>query len=72
MLEHAGQARFWAYIGDVAHPHSVFDFTKSCTREGPAKFLANYQGYLQADAYGAYDGIYLDSRGQIQKVPYCT
>ena len=28
------------------------------TRAGPAAWLKDYQGYLQADAYGGYDGIY--------------
>ena len=37
-------------------------------REGPAKFLESYQGYLQADASSGYDGIYLDSGGAIQEV----
>ena len=67
-LGHARTARFWAYIGDAAHPYSVFDFTTSRKRDGPAKFLAGFEGYLQADAYGGYDGIYLDSGGKIVEV----
>jgi hypothetical protein len=46
----------WVYIsesGDV-----VFDFTNSHTRDGPASFLKDYRGYLQADAFSGYDGIY--------------
>ena len=27
-------------------------------RDGPANWLAGFTGYLQADAYGGYDGIY--------------
>ena len=27
-------------------------------RDGPAKWLAEYEGYLQADAYGGYDGVF--------------
>ena len=37
-------------------------FTPDRSRDGPAKFLANYRGYLQADAYSAYDGIYSDGK----------
>ncbi len=55
--------RFWAYLGDTLHPHSVFDFTESRSRDGPAKFLAGFTGYLQADAYGGYDGLYSCNNG---------
>jgi transposase len=54
----ARTCRFWAYLGDAAHPYSLFDFTESRSRDGPARFLEGFQGYLQADAYGGYDGIY--------------
>jgi transposase len=50
--------RFWAYVGDPDHPYSVYDFTTDRSRDGPAKFLSGFSGYLQADAYGGYDGIY--------------
>lgn len=52
-------ARLWAYLGDTAHPYNVFDFTVNRKRDGPQQFLANYQGYLQADAFSGYDGLYL-------------
>ena len=51
-------ARFWGYLGDANHPYAVYDFTVDRSRAGPETFLQNYQGYLQADAYGGYDGIY--------------
>jgi transposase len=60
--------RFWAYIGDADHPYSVYDFTMSRGRDGPAKFLKDYRGFLQADAYGGYDGIFLGSDGTIIEV----
>src|SRR6185312_13583300 len=62
------KARFWVYIGDAAHPYSVYDFTMSRKRDGPASFLAKFQGYLQADAYGGYDGIFTGSNGTIVEV----
>jgi transposase len=62
------KARFWAYIGDAEHPYTVYDFTMSRARDGPATFLADYEGFLQADAYGGYDGIFLGSDGQIIEV----
>jgi transposase len=66
LIGHARTARFWAYIGDHAHPYSVYDFTDSRQRDGPAKFLQDFTGYLQADAYGGYDGIY--SGGKVREV----
>src|SRR5579871_3204971 len=50
--------RIWTYIGDGHHPYIVYDYTPDRTRAGPQRFLANYKGYLQADAYGGYDGVY--------------
>jgi transposase len=52
-------ARLWVYLGDAAHPYNVFDFTVNRKRDGPQRFLANYQGYLHADAFSGYDGLYL-------------
>jgi transposase len=52
-------ARMWAYLGDAAHPYNVFDFTLTRRRDGPVSFLANYRGYLHADAFSGYDGLYL-------------
>ncbi|HSW46192.1 MAG TPA: IS66 family transposase [Phycisphaerae bacterium] len=51
------KARIWIYRGDDGHPYNVFDFTISRTRDGPARFLKDYHGVLQADAYGGYEGI---------------
>ena len=60
--------RFWAYISDGEHPYTVYDFTMSRSRDGPAAFLCDYKGFLQADAYGGYDGIFLASDGGIEEV----
>jgi transposase len=51
--------RFWVYLGDRDHPYNVFDFTPNRKREGPQEFLADFAGYLQADAFSGYDGLYL-------------
>jgi transposase len=64
----SSKGRFWVYIGDDGHPYSVYDFTMSRARDGPAAFLNGYQGFLHADAYGGYDGIFLGSDGQIEEV----
>lgn len=57
--------RFWPYVGDALHPLTVFDYTANHQRAGPAAFLKDYRGYLQADAFNGYDGIYLESQGRI-------
>ncbi len=61
-------ARFWNYIGDEEHALTVLEFTRTHQRIGPARFLANYRGYLQADAYNGYDGLYLEPGGRIIEV----
>jgi transposase len=62
------KGRFWVYIGPTAFPYDVYDFTEDRKRDGPSRFLANYMGYLQADAFSGYDGIYTGSGGQILEV----
>ena len=57
-LPHTRTGRFWLYAGDVDHRYFVYDFTPSRRRDGPATFLDDYKGYLQADAFSGYDGIY--------------
>ena len=61
------KGRFWTYIGEQ-HPYSVYDFTESRARDGPARFLAEFEGYLHADAYSGYDHIYLGSNDSIIEV----
>jgi len=59
--------RFWVYSGDEAHPQVVFDYTPSRKRDGPMAFLKDWgaeeERYLQADAFGGYDGIYAGEAG---------
>lgn len=68
LLGRAKIARFWAYIGDRQQPYTVYDFTDSRNRDGPAKFLQGFSGYLQADAYGGYDGLYASPSSRIIEV----
>jgi hypothetical protein len=46
----------------------VYDFTVSHSRDGPAHFLQSYSGYLHADAYTGYDGIFLSPKSKIIEV----
>jgi transposase len=60
------KGRLWVYVGDDDHPAVVFDYTPTRERDGPDAFLEGYSGYLQADAYSGYDGIY--AGGQVKEV----
>ena len=61
------KGRFWPYIGDRGHPAAVFDYTPTRERAGPERFLKTYRGYLQADAYVAYDSFFTNpERGLIE------
>lgn len=53
---HSRRGYMWVYIGESGDV--VFDFTNSHKRDGPASFLKDYCGYLQADAFSGYDRIY--------------
>lgn len=59
--------RFWVYLGDDDHPQTVFAYTPSRSRDGPMEFLRDWgrdeRVYLQADAFGGYDGIYAGQAG---------
>lgn len=62
-LPFARTGRIWPYVGDAQHPVIVHDYTPTRGRDGPAKFLNGYQGYLQADAYCVYDAFFKPARG---------
>ena len=48
----------WVYRG--LGGQVFFDMTESRGRDGPAKILAGFAGYMQADAYQVYDAFYKD------------
>jgi transposase len=59
--------RLWVYLGDRDHPCTVFTYTPDRSRDGPEKFLRDWgkdgRRFLQADAFGGYDGIYAGQAG---------
>src|SRR5216684_2142646 len=65
-LPFARTGRIWPYVGDADHPVIVYDYTATRGRDGPAKFLEGYTGYLQADAYSVYDAFFKPARGLIE------
>ena len=48
-----------AYLWQYSRPAGpvVFDFRMGREREGPIRFLGNFDGILQSDGYGAYDHV---------------
>jgi transposase len=50
--------RLWVYRGDESEPYTVFDFTPDRSRDGPRKWLGDYRGWLQADAYSGYNELF--------------
>ena len=51
------KGRTWIYL-DLAGRH-FYDFTESRNRDGPAKILAGYSGFIHADAYPGYDQLFI-------------
>jgi transposase len=58
-------ARVWLARGLQSAPYNVFFFHESRQRDGPARFLGDYIGWVTVDAYGVNDGVYIGSGGAI-------
>jgi hypothetical protein len=60
--DHAGKGiktgRLWDSIGDHYHPYIVYTYTPDRSGDGPAAIFQGFEGYLQADAYSAYDALF--------------
>jgi hypothetical protein len=72
-LKETRTGRFWNYCGDRDYPCDVFDYTPSRSRDGPMTFLKDWgkdrRVFLQADAFGGYNGIYRgEAGGQVTEV----
>lgn len=67
-LPHTRKGRFWPYVGDGEHPAVVYDYTPTRERAGPEKFLSTYKGYLQLDAYPAYDKFFTEPGRELVEV----
>ena len=55
------KGRIWTYLDPLTN-QVVFDATTTHERDGPAAFLAEFRGKLQADAYAGYDALYQTGR----------
>ena len=63
--EQCRTGRIWA---SVSKDGIVCDATEDRGRDGPAKFLHGFQGYLQCDADAGYDDIFATSQGTMVEV----
>jgi transposase len=55
------KGRLWTYLDPIGR-QVVFDATRTHERDGPDRFLADFHGTLQADAYRGYDALYATGR----------
>ena len=51
------QGRVWVYLNKEGR--HWYEFTESRKRDGPARVFGDFSGFIQADAYGGYDQLYL-------------
>ena len=51
------EARVWVYLNREGR--TWYEFTESWKRDGPARVFKDFIGFIQADAYRGYDGLYL-------------
>jgi hypothetical protein len=58
MLDPRRTAHAWVYVGDAAHPYTVFDLSVGHSHEFPQAFLKGYIGFIHADGFAGYDAIY--------------
>ena len=66
-LPQTRKGRIWPYVGDRDHPAVIYDYTPTRERAGPEKFLKEFRGHLQADAYAVYDSFFTDpARGLVE------
>lgn len=67
------QARLWVYAtqSKTGPPMILYDFTCTRSKRGPQNFLKGFQGYIQADAYSGYDGLYLNGAKEVACMAHC-
>src|SRR4051812_11644203 len=66
VLDHDGKGiktgRLWDSIGDHYNPYVVYTYTPDRGGAGPAAIFRGFEGYLQADAYSAYDALFTSGK----------
>src|SRR3954452_7760832 len=54
--------RLWDSIGDHNNHYVVYTYTPDRSGDGPAAIFKDFRGYLQADAYSAYDALFASGK----------
>jgi transposase len=54
--------RLWTYLGCGDNRFIVYDFTPDRSGAGPERIFNGFTGYLQADAYSAYDRLFASGK----------
>ena len=66
-LPHARKGRIWPYVGDRDHRSGSLRLHADARTRRTGEFLKSYRGYVQADAYSAYDSFFTKpERGLIE------
>lgn len=64
--DHAGKGiktgRLWVHVGDGNNRFIVYDYTPDHSAAGPQRVFKDFKGYLQADAYTGYDGLFASGK----------
>jgi transposase len=50
--------RLWCSVGGENLQYILYNFTRGRSRDGPEEFFEHYRGYLVADAYAGYGGLF--------------
>jgi transposase len=58
--------KLWTYVGDAANPFVAYEFSLTRAGKNPSRFLEDFKGFLQADAFSGYDQVY--SKGRVIEV----
>ncbi len=53
------RGRMWTFVGDVMHPYVAYVYSRTKESKWPRDWLKGFRGYLQADAYGGFDQLYV-------------
>jgi transposase len=54
------KGHLWVYLGNSAHPYTVYDFTLGRCADRTQECLLGYKGFLHADAFSGYDQAFQD------------
>lgn len=60
------QAHLWGYLGDAHHNQVAYEFSPDRRQEHALRFLKDFRGFVQADAYRGYDRLFAAGSGRTE------